>query len=268
MPHDRGQRAVAKRGDEPQGVAHQIEKAKGTQVAVVVAIPPSGSTIAPLIGGDHVKPGGGQRQHHLAPAIGQLWEPVQQQDARTISGLVSGLRQMDAQAVVVVDEAGPDARPQCSRPVRDVHRAIPFDADPGARASNPYAGRGVGPQSSGNASPARTSDRGLPPPRGSTLLPPLRSREEVAWIMRACSEVLTARRSSIRSRAERPDRRLACGGSHDVRTESGQRAPSPGRTPPGLWRVRRSGRSTAIFLPRHAGLAGAGPRDRRGRGGR
>ena len=102
---DGGNGTVAERRDEPQRVPHQVEDTKGAQIAIVVAVPAGGAAIAALVGGHHVKPLRRQRQHHLAPAVGELREAVQKQEAGPALGLEPGLQHVHPEAVAVVDEA-------------------------------------------------------------------------------------------------------------------------------------------------------------------
>ena len=109
MPGDARHRLVAERIDEPGGVAHHVEDAERIAVGVVGAVPAGGAAVAALVGRDHVIAGGRERQHHLAPAIGELGKAVQQQQARPARRLEARLQHMHHQAVVVVDHAGADA---------------------------------------------------------------------------------------------------------------------------------------------------------------
>ena len=131
---DARHRLVAERIDEPGGVAHHVEDAERIAVGVVGAVPAGGAAIAALVGRDHVIAGGRERQHHLAPAIGELGKAVQQQQARPARRLEAGLEHMHRQAVVVVDHAGADARGQRAVAVgretlnllHDIHDRRPF----------------------------------------------------------------------------------------------------------------------------------------------
>ncbi len=109
MPRDARHRFVAERIDEPGRVADHVEDAERIAVGVVGAIPAGGAPIAALIGRDHVIARGRKRQHHLAPAIGELGKAVQQQQARPARRLEARLQHMHHEAVVVVDHAGTDA---------------------------------------------------------------------------------------------------------------------------------------------------------------
>ena len=106
VPDHGRDRAAAERRHEPQGVAHQVEDAEGREVAVVVAVPTRGATITPLVGRDHVKPRCRQRQHHLAPAVRQLREAVQQQNAGAAHILEARLQDVHRESVAVLHETG------------------------------------------------------------------------------------------------------------------------------------------------------------------
>ena len=95
MPHDGGHGAVAERIDEPDGVAHHVENAEGIGIGVIGVVPAGGAPVAALVGGDDVITRRRQRQHHLAPAIGQLREAVQQQHGGPARRLEAGLQHMN-----------------------------------------------------------------------------------------------------------------------------------------------------------------------------
>ena len=109
MPDHRGHRAVAQRPYEPQRVSDHVEDAEGAEVAVVVAVPARGAPVASLVGGDHVKPGRRDRQHHLPPAVRELREAVQEQDAWPVPALEARLQDVHRETVDVVHEAGTDS---------------------------------------------------------------------------------------------------------------------------------------------------------------
>ena len=69
------------RVQQGERVLHQVERARGGKVAVVTRVPTGGAAITALVGRNHVVTGVSQRQHHLAPAVGQLGETMQQQQA-------------------------------------------------------------------------------------------------------------------------------------------------------------------------------------------
>ena len=107
MPDHRRRLTVAERRDEPERVAHRVQKAERVQIVVVIGAPPGGATVPAQIGGDDVISGGGQRPHDPAPGIGELGETVQQQQAGT-AGL-AGFENMDAQPVDALDKARANA---------------------------------------------------------------------------------------------------------------------------------------------------------------
>ena len=98
--------AVPEGPDQPQRVADQVEHAEGAEVAVVVTVPARGAPVTPLVRGDHVVAGRGQRQHHLPPTVRKLGEAVQQQDAGPVPALEAGFQHVHRQSVAVVHEAG------------------------------------------------------------------------------------------------------------------------------------------------------------------
>ena len=104
--------AIAEREDKSERVAHQIGQAERGEVAVVIRIPAGGAAIAALVRRDDMIAGLAERQHHLAPAIGQLRKAVQQQEAWPAPGLEAGFEQMNRQAVDIVDATRADAARQ------------------------------------------------------------------------------------------------------------------------------------------------------------
>ena len=116
--------AVSERRNQPQGIAPQVQKAKRAEVAVIVGVPARGASIAALVWRNHVIAGRRQRQHHFAPAVGELGKAMQQQEAWAVLAIEPGLQHVHAQAVDVVDEARANAGRKgfngrfCHRPLR------------------------------------------------------------------------------------------------------------------------------------------------------
>ena len=69
-----------------------------------------GQPITALIGRHHVIPRSCQRQHHLAPGIGQFRETVQQQHTFAAGLLKAGLQNVHIQAIAVIQHPRTDAR--------------------------------------------------------------------------------------------------------------------------------------------------------------
>ena len=82
VPDHRGRVAIAERRDQAQHVAHAVQQPERPQIVVVIGAPPGRAAIAAQIRRDGVKPGLGERRHHLAPGIGDFRKPVQQHDER------------------------------------------------------------------------------------------------------------------------------------------------------------------------------------------
>ena len=134
MPDHRRRLAVAERGDEAERVAHRVERVERAEVVVVIGAPAGGAAIAAQIGGDDVKAGSGERPHHLAPGIGELREPVQQQDAGPAGGLVPGFEDVDAQPVDPLDKTRADAgRQHGGIPRRKFDHGVPPRHGPNLR---------------------------------------------------------------------------------------------------------------------------------------
>src|SRR5688572_16534569 len=84
-------------------IGDDVKDAKGAKVAVVTAVPPGGAAVAALVGREHVEARRRERRHHLAPAVGELGEAVQQQDARPAR--LAGFQRVHAQSADAVDDA-------------------------------------------------------------------------------------------------------------------------------------------------------------------
>ena len=110
VSHHHRDRAVTEGVDEPDGISHHVEHAKRIGIGVVRIVPAGRAAVAALIGSDHVIPRRCQRQHHLAPAIGELREAMQQQHSRPARMSRSRFQHVHGQAVDIPDRSGPDAR--------------------------------------------------------------------------------------------------------------------------------------------------------------
>ena len=111
---------MAEREYQAERVAHQVQHAERIEVAVVARIPPGGAPVAALIRRHHVEAGGGERQHLMAPAEGELGETVQQQQQRAAGLLEPGFEPVHLQAIAVVGHAG--AHPWRQRQRREILR--------------------------------------------------------------------------------------------------------------------------------------------------
>lgn len=107
--------------EQPQHVAHQVQHAKATEVAVIIRVPAGGAAIAALVGCDDVVARLGQRRHHLAPAIGQLRKAMQQQKAGPPRCLEARFQNVHAEPVAVLHQSRGDPRRQ-SGPVHRTNR--------------------------------------------------------------------------------------------------------------------------------------------------
>ena len=65
-----------------------------------------------MIGRDGVVAGGGERRQHLAPAVGELGEAVQQQHGRPVFSVVTRLEHVNVEAVDAPQDARTNARGQ------------------------------------------------------------------------------------------------------------------------------------------------------------
>ena len=108
MPYDRCHRSVAEPRDQRQSIPHEIEKTKRADIAVVITIPARGLAIAPLVGRDHMVPRRRQRQHDVAPAVGELREAMEEQDTGPVLSLEAGFEHVHRETVDVFHEPGAD----------------------------------------------------------------------------------------------------------------------------------------------------------------
>ena len=85
-------RAMSQRVDQRHHVAHAIERRERRQVLIERDVGAAAAAVAALVGGDDVVARLRQRQHHVAPAIAELREPVDQQHGRTVRRFRNPLR--------------------------------------------------------------------------------------------------------------------------------------------------------------------------------
>ena len=109
MPGDHRDGAMAERVHERDRVAHHVENPERIGIGVVRAVPAGRASVAALVGGDHVVARRRERQHHLAPAVRELWKAVQQEDRGTPRPFESGLEDIHGEAVHVRDRARANA---------------------------------------------------------------------------------------------------------------------------------------------------------------
>ena len=119
MPDNGRHGTVAESRDEPQGIPYQVENAEGADVAIIVAVPARGAPVAPLIGSNNVKPRRRDGQHQLPPAVRELRESVQEQDAGPPRALVTGLQHVHREAVDVLHETGAYTGRESGLTIRD-----------------------------------------------------------------------------------------------------------------------------------------------------
>ena len=111
---------MAERRHQRERIPHQVQKAKGSKIAVVVRIPSGRATVAAPVRRHDMETGGGERHHYLPPGIGELREAVEQQHARPSRRIEARLQQVNPQAGDVIDEA----RPYAGRKRRTVQRGL------------------------------------------------------------------------------------------------------------------------------------------------
>src|SRR5688500_3422789 len=98
---------------EGKCIGDDVEDAKGAKVAVVTAVPPGGTAVAALVGREDMEATFRERRYHLAPAVRELREAVQQQDARP--AWRAGFQHVHAQAVDALDDPRLQGAPQAPR---------------------------------------------------------------------------------------------------------------------------------------------------------
>ena len=82
VAHDHCDRVIAQRMDQGDLVAHLVEGKKLDEVRIKGIVPAGGATVAAKVRRDRIIARGGQRRHHLAPAITKVWKTVQQEHER------------------------------------------------------------------------------------------------------------------------------------------------------------------------------------------
>lgn len=86
-------------GSQSQGIGDDVQEAEGMRAPVVGWVPTGRPTVTPLVSGDDVKSGLRQRQHDLAPTVGEFREAVQKHHERPVGRLEPGLQHVNGQAI-------------------------------------------------------------------------------------------------------------------------------------------------------------------------
>jgi hypothetical protein len=124
VPRDQRDVVIPKSRNETKGIPNRVQNPEGGEIAIVIGIPAGGTAVAPLIRRHDMKPGRGERQHHLSPGIGELRKAVEEQDQRPARRPVAGLQQVHVQAIDVPHEAGIDTgRKRSTFQGRDISHA-------------------------------------------------------------------------------------------------------------------------------------------------
>ncbi len=105
MPDHGRDLAIAEREHKPHCIANHIEDAKGIGIGIIGVVPAGGAAVAPLIGSDHMIFRRRKRQHHLAPAVGEFREAMQQKHSGSAWDLIASFQYVHRQAVDVGDAA-------------------------------------------------------------------------------------------------------------------------------------------------------------------
>ena len=115
----------------------RLKRRERRQVVVEVHVGAAAAAVAALVGRHHVEAGLGQRQHHLAPAVGELREAVDQQQPGPAAALVAGLEHVHRDAVHAGDDPRADARGQRAGAERPGRRRLRGDAARRSRRRRP-----------------------------------------------------------------------------------------------------------------------------------
>jgi len=94
----------------------------GTEVVVELHAGAAAPAVAAQVRRDNVIAGSGNRQHHLAPAVRELREPMHQQHRGAPRALVSRFEHVHADSVDVLEHPRADATRQHRRGQRTVLR--------------------------------------------------------------------------------------------------------------------------------------------------
>ena len=113
MPDHRLDRAVPECGDQPDHVAHLVHHPERAEVTVVVGLPSRRPPVAAQVRCDDMVSGAGQGRHDAPPAVRQVGEAVQQQQARPVRDLEARLEEVHPQAIDLVGVTRADAVGQC-----------------------------------------------------------------------------------------------------------------------------------------------------------
>jgi hypothetical protein len=111
---------MAEGARQTQNITHAVQNRVRHKVIVECHRHRCAAAVAAQIGGDYMETGPRQWQQLMAPAIGQLWKTVQEQDAGSAGFLKPGFENMQRDAVVAVDEARANAVGQCVLTVEDL----------------------------------------------------------------------------------------------------------------------------------------------------
>jgi hypothetical protein len=111
VPDDAGHLAVAQHADERQHVAHAVQRRERREVVVEADVGAAAPAVAALVGSDDMEARIRERQHDLAPAVGELGKSVHEQDGRAARAIEAGLEHVHVHAV----DARVDARANAGR---------------------------------------------------------------------------------------------------------------------------------------------------------
>ena len=128
---------VTHRPHESQDIADPVEHGVGHETVVVGHGPWSTEAIAAYIRRNDVKSSAGERQHLVAPDVGQLRKPMQQDEAGPPGGLKAGFERMQNDLVVGIDATR--ANSGWKRGLAVLDAAVPVRWSRLARAGSPQA---------------------------------------------------------------------------------------------------------------------------------
>jgi hypothetical protein len=117
--------AVSESRSQSQDVPDLVKSGERTGVVVIANIPTRSAPVASPVRSNYVKPGLGDRQHYLSPAIRELRKSVKQHNAGPVLHLEARLEDMHSETVNIVDEARAYAgRENCLTVRRRFSRAL------------------------------------------------------------------------------------------------------------------------------------------------
>jgi hypothetical protein len=108
VPDQHCRAPISQRRNQSEGVARHIQDTEGRERGVIAVHPTGGAAKTPLVGRHDMVPGVSQNRDQVSPAVSQIRKAVQKQRERPARGFVTGLENMDIEAVDPMDHARAD----------------------------------------------------------------------------------------------------------------------------------------------------------------